>query len=396
MPFLKCILGLAAALLFAASASAQPTSLPLPLLRKADLGPAVEALAGSPSQVKGQVKATEAILDLVRAHNLDSVLKARKQRHNGLLGWTLHNAFARFWEWQDSVKRTYIGSSSRPLVIWDGLEDEMDINVFLMPNLPAYVQMARAAYDASLERSRPEKHYRLDRPPFTPDEALRHKDQGFFTIECEVTPPMIGRTEFGERFFPLKPGTHLFQDTPRFGVESPSMGLYGAWCLDCNHNCRPEIHPIEWMWWLDMQPDNPAHPDDWQWMIGLVRDGTGRFEDWSAAPLQGRIAVPIVIPAGAQAYAVRLEALSAHGMQPLKVPAGAGALPFQSQTQHYQIGSSGCTLALELVGLSSTAHVRCQLSPFTEDTRTGARLGYLHISADTDAMLCMRMTAGPR
>ena len=394
MRFPKIIFGLIAALSFVFPLVAQVRS--LPLAASAALPPAALSLSGTPAQVKGQVKPTEAILDLVRAYNHDSVLHTRKQRHNGLLGWTMHRGFARFWEYRDTVKRTYIGSSSRDLVIWDGIKKEMDINVFLMPSLPAYVAMARAAFDAALERGRPEEHYRLDRPPFTPDEALRHHDRGYITIECEVTPPEASRAAFSERFFPMTPGSHRFEDDPRFGVQSPSIGLYGAWCLDCNHNCRPEVHPIEWMWWLDMSPDDPAHPDDWQWMIGLVRDGTERFEDWSAAPLQGRIAIPIAIPAGASAYAVRLQALAQQGLRPLGTPADGAATSLTDQTLDYRVGPDGCALSLQLVGLPGTEHVRCQLSPFTRDPATGILLGYLHIAADTDALLALRMTAGVR
>lgn len=394
VPFFKIIFGCLVVLLLASPVSAQVR--PLPVVGKADLGSAVQALAGAPSQVRGDVRATEAILDLIRPGNLDSVLLKVKQRHVGALGWVMHQGFARFWVRQDSVKRKYIGSSSRPLIIWDGFKNEMDINIFLMPNLPHYVKMARAAFDNALEIDRPEEFYRIDRPPFTPDEALKYKDLGYFTVECEVTPPEAGRAAFSELFFPMTPGENSLKDDPRFGIESPSVGLYGSWCLDCNHNCRPEIHPIEWMWWLDMQPDDPAHPEDWQWLVGLMHDETRRFEDWSRVPLQGRIAIPIVVPAGAQRYVVRVQALVQAGLQALTVPAAPGSQALTSQTAQFQIGPSGCQLDLEILGLPGTEHAQWQLSPFTEDRTTGAKLGYMHLAADTRDVLALRVSAGAR
>jgi hypothetical protein len=394
VPFLRILFCLFLAIALVAPAIAQPTVLPLE--KVPSLAPAVQLLAGSPQSLKGQVKATESVLDLVHPRNLDSLLRAQKQRHNGLLGLTMHHAFARFWEFSDVVKRKYIGTNSRPLIIWDGIKKEMDINIFLMPSLPAYVSMARAAFEKALLRGRDEDHYRFDRPPFTPDEALRYQDRGYLTIECEITPPEASRAAFGELFFPMTPGEHDLNDMPQFGTASPSVGLYGAWCLDCNHNCRPEIHPIEWMWWLDMSPDDPAHPDDWQWMIGLARDGTGRFEDWSAAPLQGRIAIPIVLPAGVSRYAVRVEALLQDGLRRLSVPVDAASLLLNSQSQQFRIGEDGSQLDLQLVGIPGSELVRCTLGPFQEDGQTGVRLGYLYISADVDGVLALRMTAGTR
>ena len=394
MSFSKIIFGCLVVLLPASPVLAQVKV--IPLYSGIELGPAMQALAGAPSQVRGDVRATEAILDLVKPSNLDSILLKEKQRHVGMLGWFIHQGFARFWVRQDSAKRKYIGSSSRPLIIWDGFKNEMDINIFLMPNLPHYVQMARSAFDNALEIGRPEQFYRIDRPPFTPDEALKYKDLGYFTVECEVTPPEAGRAEFDRLFFPMAPGEHVLKDDPRFGVESPSVGLYGAWCLDCNHNCRPEIHPIEWMWWLDMQPDDPLHPEDWQWMVGLMHDETRRFEDWSRAPLQGRIAIPIVVPAGAQRYVVRVQALVQAGLQALVVPVPQNFPTLTSQVAQYQIGPNGCQLDLEIIGLPGTEHARLQWSPFTEDRTTGTKMGYLYIAADTREVLALRVSAGAR
>ena len=67
------------------------------------------------------------------------------------------------------------------------------------------------------------------------------------------------------------------------------MGFYGASCLDCNHNCHPEIHPYEWIWWMNL---HGTAPKDKIWMLGMLKDGSNRFHHWSHNPKTGKTTVP--------------------------------------------------------------------------------------------------------
>ena len=69
------------------------------------------------------------------------------------------------------------------------------------------------------------------------------------------------------------------------------MGFYGAFCLDCNHNCHPEMHPYEWTWWLNLKNEQST---DREWLIGLLHEGSNRFPKWSKNPITGEIKIPFV------------------------------------------------------------------------------------------------------
>lgn len=370
---------------------------PIQVFPTAKLPDAAHLLAASPAQTKGHVLPTEQILDLVQAHNLDSLACGDRCRHTGALGWSLQKLVARYWQLLDPIKHKYVGSSSRTMQVFDGMAKEMDINIFIMPNLPRYIGMVKGGFNAALQVGRSENHFRFDNPPFLAPEELRFNEHGYITVECEVTPPQPGREAFNELVFPMKPGAHQLESHKNFGVSAPSFGMYGVWCMDCNHNCRPEIHPMEWLWWLDFSPDDSLHPHDWQWIATLMRDGTGRFEEWSAAPLQGRIAIPIAIPANCTHYSLRLEALVNDGIQPLKSPQPGTPLTTATHTYTLQEDTdTPTTLTLQLQALPATEHASFHLSHFQKDNTTGTRFGYLHLAIDTERLFAFRLTSGPR
>ena len=245
--------------------------------------------------MKGDVQLVEQVLDLVDAWTTDSTVVESRQHLSGIYGF-VGKIFARYWEKLDDKKRKYIGTSSRYFKIYDGLAKEVDMNIFLMPHLPHYVEMVRAGFDQAFERGRSEKPYRYDNPPYPTPEALKFKGLGYLTVECEATPHADYREAMAEAFIPTAEGAYQLSEHGNFGVKYPSVGLYGPWVMDCNHNCRPEIHPMDWMWWLDFSEDRPGGPNAKSWMLGLIRDASQRFEDWSPGPISGYISFPVAIP----------------------------------------------------------------------------------------------------
>jgi hypothetical protein len=67
------------------------------------------------------------------------------------------------------------------------------------------------------------------------------------------------------------------------------MGFYGANCLDCNHNCHPEIHPYEWVWWMNLHNGDESAKT---WLLGLFYEGSNRFRHWSHNPKTGTTTIP--------------------------------------------------------------------------------------------------------
>ncbi len=268
------------------------------------------------SALREDILATERVLDLVNATVMDSVVEDKKQRHKGFGGWMLQRLFARYWINLDANKRKYIGTCSRQYKIYDGIADEFDMNIFLMPHLPAYVDMAAKAFEVARKRPRGEKGFRIDAPENYPlPEELKYKDEGYFTVECELTPPEKFRTILDQQFIPMTAGYKDLDAHPNFGQKYPSFGMTGVWCLDCNHNCRPEIHPIEWLWWLDMSADRPGGMHAKSWMIALMNDASSRFKDWSPSPMEGSIALPFSIPSDAKSMTVKLEHIASDPLQ---------------------------------------------------------------------------------
>jgi hypothetical protein len=89
-------------------------------------------------------------------------------------------------------------------------------------------------------------------------------------------------------FYPTMPGIDIDRH-PNFMNRQPTMGFYGTYCLDCNHNCHPELHPYEWLWWMNLHNGTTK---DKTWMVGLMKDGSNRFHHWSHNPKTGKVSIP--------------------------------------------------------------------------------------------------------
>lgn len=287
---------------------------------------AIQSLVLDDVKLREDIIATEQVLDLVNAVVLDSVIEDKKQRHKGFGGWMLQRVLTRYWVSLDSNKRKYVGTCSRQYKIYDGIADEFDMNIFLMPHLPSYIDMAAKAFEVARKKPRGDKAFRYDSPENYPlPEKLKYKDFGYFTVECELTPPNQFREILDANFLPMTAGHQALEEHPNFGQQYPSFGMTGTWCLDCNHNCRPEIHPIEWLWWLDMSADRPGGPHAKSWMLSLMNDASNRFNDWSPSPMQGSIALPFALPVQAESMTINLQHIASdeiENSEPSVLPEG--------------------------------------------------------------------------
>lgn len=284
--------------------------------------PSVEALpvgaahlAGTDAKLRDDVLAAEQAIDLVQVTMLDSVVEKKRQRLIGFGGWLAQRLGARYWQYLSTDKKKYVGTISRKFKIFDGLAKEVDLNIFMIPHLEPYISMVAAGFKTAAKRPRPERHFRWDNPPYANPEALKFRD-GYWTVECEGTPAVTHRAAVNDAFFPTTEGKHDLENHPNFGVKYPSFGVYGPWCMDCNHNCRPEIHPIEWVWWLDLSTDRPGGKSAKSWMVGLFKDGSQRFPDWTPGPMVGTISIPIAIPVGKARTVITLEHLVKEKFRP--------------------------------------------------------------------------------
>lgn len=354
------------------------------------------------SLLRKDVLHTEQALDLVQALVVDSVVDKAKQRLKGLGGWIAQRAAARYWVYYTDHKQKYVGSSSRAYKIYDGMGDEVDINVFIMPHLPHYISMARAGFEEARKRPRGDHGFRMESPDQYPSqqvfplpEALKVDDLGYLTVECEVTPPQSFAQVLQDMFLPTQKGAYRLDTIPNFGTQYPSFGMTGVWCMDCNHNCRPEIHPIEWLWWLDLSEGRPGSSQAKSWMVSLMVDGSNRFHDWTPSPIAGEIALPFAVPLHQTTLSVTLEHIASDPMPPRS---GFPDIPPQAfhtsdTTLDVVVGTQApppFRATVQVSGGWPEAETRYWISDVHKIPSGYA--GYLHVATSVKGLMAFRLT----
>lgn len=354
-----------------------------------------EALQADNATLREDIVRTEQAIDLVQAWVADSIVEKDKQRLKGLGGWIAQRTAARFWLKYDDRKQKYVGTISRPYHIYDGMADEVDINIFLMPHLPEYIQMVRKGFDLARERPRGDKAFRFDAPENYPLPAeLKVEDLGYITIECEVTPPQKFAQDLEKQLFPVKDGDYSLDTIPGFGTKYTSFGMTGVWCMDCNHNCRPEIHPIEWLWWMDLSEDRPATQT---WHATLMVDGSNRFHDWSPSPISGEIAIPFFVTDYTQHLEFNLKHIVSDPVSKAEASLPMPKTAFQSADTTFRIPLSipdakrqAINADLKVQGgwpRASTYYWISDLKPVE-----GGYGGYFHVSTTAESMLAFELS----
>jgi hypothetical protein len=350
------------------------------------------------SLLRGDVLHTEQVIDLVDAWVVDSVVDKEKQRLKGLGGWIAQRTWARYWQHYTPHKQKYVGSSSRPYKIFDGVGDEMDVNIFVMPHLPRYVLMVAQGFDIANDRPRPDEGFRFDSPEGFPlPEELKYEDRGYLTVECEITPNQEFAAALHKLFLPTRSGAYGLDTIANFGTKHPSMGMTGMWCMDCNHNCRPEIHPIEWLWWLDMGKNRPGSANAKSWMVSLMVDASNRFKDWTQGPLAGEIAIPFVLRDGAKVLRVDLQHIASDPVDLAMEDTLWAADGIQSEDTSFRmplpVDSPGPNAPIADVRVHGGWPWQCTHYWIGEVRRIhGGYAGYFHIASTVTSMLALRLT----
>ena len=222
---------------------------------------------------------------------LDSILGRKKEHHQlFLVGWLIHAFGGYNWRATSLVKEKFVGTVRRDARSGEEEFTEYDINFDLNFHLQKYLDHVFEAYDQQRnyhrQDFRPSHKTNYNKSPF-----VREKediDIQNYRLHCEMTPPRPFRIQLHYLFFPTQPGLTLHEH-PNFGTDHPSMGFYGASCLDCNHNCHPELHPYEWTWWLNLHGTDPQAKT---WIAGMFCEGSNRFRHWSHEPKVGQISIP--------------------------------------------------------------------------------------------------------
>ena len=246
----------------------------------------------------------EEILDLVEPTVWDSVIHKKKQHHMlFLLGWSI-STFANInWRPVQMNKTKFTGTIRGNGRSGNEHYTEYDLNYDLYFHTRKYLERNFTSFDRQRQIHRQDllKRRKIDysKAPFVRDTANINMYQ--YRLHCELTPPRAYRPQLHYSFFPVLPGIN-HAGHPSFANEYPSMGFYGTWCLDCNHSCHGELHPYEWVWWLNLKDTATTRKT---WMVGLFHEGSKRFPDWSRNPKSGTFSIP---------FAFRYQSDSAHSI----------------------------------------------------------------------------------
>lgn len=262
-------------------------------------------------QIEDNDTINEELVDLVEPMVLDSVLGTKKKPHHRLflVGWLINKFGGYGWRPVMPVKQKFVGTSREdshdeyPHFTENDLNFTilLHLNKYLYKTFPSYNKEAKIHRQDIRARFYPKRHpkKRYDVPPFVRDTNNLNIQQ--YTVHCEITPAEYPRPMMNYLFLPTLPNMGL-ENHPNFLNRHPTMGFFGASCLDCNHDCHPEIHPYEWIWWMNTH--NGSEKDK-TWLIGLLHESSNRFPGWSANPKTGKACIPFAFVVNNRAAANR-------------------------------------------------------------------------------------------
>lgn len=248
----------------------------------------------------------EKLLDLFHVWETDSILRKKRERHR-VFGAAIIPLFGFYWSPITKRKEKYVGTvQGEARVPGEERFTEYDVNFNMIPHLPKYIALAYVGHIEEKRKNRDKTEEKVNRPPFTyPNSA---KDLERLHLHNECTPSVEHRKLLDSLFYPTIRPNNL-KEHPNFGEEGVTLGMYGAFVSDCNHNCHPEIHPYEWLWWMDLNPKKEHKPNEVGFYFGLLRDVSNRMKHWSSAPRTGLISIPFSFPADADGYEINLHHL---------------------------------------------------------------------------------------
>ncbi len=266
----------------------------------------------------------EQLVDLVQVYEADSVFRKRKQHHHS--GFGIISLFGYHWRAIEKKRTKFVGTSVRSYgAPGEPQFTEYDIKYNMVGHLEPYTTMAYEGYQLAKKMNRHEakKQDKTVAPYIKPTPETMDK----YYMHNELTPDKRHWQQLDSLFFPCVAGTkHV--DHVNFGEDPISLGMYGVLVSDCNHGCRPEIHPYEWIWWLEVNPKHDNRADEKRWLVGLFRESSNRFRRWSKPPRRGVISVPFLFDNNDDKKEINIEHLVnsefiEEGMEDLNVPENA-------------------------------------------------------------------------
>lgn len=338
--------------------------------------------------LENNLAAWEEIIDLFQPLTYDSILSIPTQRHRFPLAFAAEYVGGFYWEKIMENKQKFVGTCGREVSTYDSFIREFDLNYFPIPHLPAYIDRLLMGKAAMTVKGRGTHHAKVFSPNFPIDSVLYMDERGFLSMECENTPSLAKRNELDSLFFPALYGKKLV-DHPNFGRWALPMGFYGPFVVDCNHDCQPEIHPYDWIWWMNPSTAQNEVHNRRDFLAGYVWDDSGRFKKWNKKIRHGKMAVPICFPLDADSLHIIIEPLAHGELQDLPTDAvDAQTLPSDFVSRTFQVRRT----AIEVKQSQPLPKgVRYRLRPFHVDSREALAWGFLEMEVKVESHFTVRV-----
>lgn len=353
----------------------------------------IDLLLSTKQQIREDSILNERILDLVSMHTVDSVIQKKYQHHRLFaVGWIIHK-LGYHWISVDYRRHKVVGTLSGEFSMTHKEHyTEYDVNLNLIPHIPKYMDLSWKGYQYMKKLHRRIPKSELSKPPFVaPTFETIHK----YRLHCELTPDRESRLPLNTLFYPTTRPSNIGIH-PNIGERTPSMGVYGPLCLDCNHHCGVEIHPYEWLWWMDLNPQTQNDTKSTRWLFMFSKDGSNRFAEWSTSPRTGTIAFPFVLPASSDTLQIDIEPILMKnfdevGMQQLTwLPSNAHALHFNQHS--YQIKDSKAYIIINNHRFVNTEAWKYWISDLSYNSLTKTYTGYIHFAGSVSDLFCASLT----
>ncbi|MCB9230926.1 MAG: hypothetical protein H6581_04650 [Bacteroidia bacterium] len=358
-------------------------------------GPETAALLSLPNpQLKKDRLAQQKLLDLVQPYVIDSVLKEDICTQRGMPR-ALVNQEVRHWKAIKPVKqklvgitvkdnKTYVGSVPTNGGIWR----ERDVCFHLTSHLPKYIDLISHGFDRQDASGRDLKSKKYVDPPFPCPDSLLFEGN-CLDVELECTPKInLRRNRLNDRFYPCKVSSSMLTH-PNMGTAHLPLGVYGPFVSDCMHNCKPEIHPYEWIWWLNLDTTSALRKD---WMIGLLNDDTRRFTNWVDSPRRGGISLPFACQPG-QDLSISLDLLVWDEFLPIEdahLPANP-ATKVTPKVEELTFDLPGGGKAHLKTSIPVEDGLRLWVTGLQKDPSSGLLLGQLHLAVAVKNLFTARV-----
>jgi hypothetical protein len=331
----------------------------------------------------------ELITDMVTVGLTDSILPTKTSTHQTrLFNWMLRTFAGLRWRAIDGKKHAMVGTLKGGMSTPSSdFFTEYDVTFQMFQHTPKYQALVKMAYQAQRDKMRKGRNF-LKKKGINPD-TLTGAELAKLRIHPEHTPLKKNRDSLNKYFLPCLPGTTI-DNHPAWSVTNPTVGCYGAFVLDGNHKGGPEIHPYEWLWWMDTKERTP---NNLVWYAGLMREGSNRFLRWSKKPRVGFIKIPFVFDVTDTVNTIKVEHLVVGDMKPESLKKLSNYVP--TDAGNFKNGGGGMgfswgnKITFDFENLNTDA-VRWWIT--TETDNKQFVWGYLNIAVSTDDVYAIRVT----